>query len=284
MIYYWSQAEESFRGTLVHTAERRDNRRIGALHGFNYVTETSEKAHRSALWELAYSRRGTKATMARAVECAFSDGNYSTYLIVSALYDDKLFTSATLDPAVWVQRYIRTPWGVHLVTRVQNGQNVSGVGNGYTVLTLSRTTNVYYSALPHFAGVVQNETLYEKAYITAWLLPFVIQEKTPSPHESTGRYYHPGDPCAVDILLFNDWREMPPAAYLRDDGDSPEGDATPGGHLLEDVNVIDAPSGGDGGYPVYLGDGSTFPQLTKQLSRMLPPGSTLTIKLIRRTG
>jgi hypothetical protein len=282
MIYYWSQAEEAFRGTLVHTAERRDNRRIGKLYGFEYIPEISEKAHRSALMELAYSRRGTRATMARAVECALSDGNQVFDLIIHMNYGDRLFSTDSLDPKIWSQRYIRTKWGVHFVQRIQTNQNVPGVGNNCTILHISKIDTVYYTRLPKYKGAIVNNINRPSAYITVWLLPFVIQEKTPSPLNDYGTVYHAGSPCEVDILLFRDWRQTVPPTYLRTDGNSPESDATPGGHILENVGVDGAPEGGTGGHPVYLLDNEVFPQLTKQLSRMLPPGSKLSIRYIRR--
>ena len=276
MKEHWGQLEQGFRDTLVHKAERRAILDLGKLYGFERpMVEISEMAHRSALCEAAYARRGTKSSMFDVIENAMADYvvRFPSSVISTAYPNQIIFpnlgvigTDADDIAARFTYRYIRTSYGLHLVERTEAAVSRLPVGATCDVLHLCAYDHpVYWSALPDGAAAQGKISL----------LPFVVRENIPGPIDDDLVEWTDGSPCVAEISLIDEVLSAVPPSYLLVDGDEGTPVGMPyGSQLLVDSNVDGNPSG-VGPHPLYLYDGEGFTGLKAQLQRLMCLGTFL---------
>lgn len=277
MKEHWGQAEQALRDTLVHKAERKALENLGRLYGFERPrTEISERAHGAALEQAAYARRGTKVSMFDIIERSFSDFvRLEVDLTMHPSFPDQIISpisglAGSADELAhdYTYRYIRTSYGVHLVTRTEYNVFRAGIGFGCSVLHLCSYEHTYWTSLP-----AQSETTLTNIY----LLPFVLRETIPGPIDEEWDDWTVGDECLAEISLLDYVLPDVPPSYLLDDGDEETPDGMPFGSQLLDGPHVDGNPAGIGPHPMYLYDGEGFSGLKFQLERLMGVGLFLRI-------
>lgn len=275
----WGQLQQAFRDTCIAYSERAALTKNGVLHGFERPGgEITEAAYGDALNQAGYGRRGTNLCMFDVIEGALSDyrtvGNGTTWA-VAANPNQIVDTSGSGDYLGWAGRYVRVGDNVHFVQYVMSGVGVIVDGSGRPncdVLYLAPVDGTYTTTL----------VADEDVQIVPVLLPFIIRVTQPAPLDETFEEWSDGEICLYEVVLFaSDLEEVPPSYLLTEDLDSPSDNLTPFGVPAGSQLVDDGVEGHvewppeynhTGPLPVYLVDGSAFPQLATQLDRLMCAG------------
>ena len=279
----WGQVIQAFRDTTIAYSEGHALTMNGKFHGFERPgEEISETAYGDALNQCAYGRRGTNLCMFDTIEGALSDLNWSP---PAEFHTHPDYPDEVIDPdgtridAQWNCRYIRIGEKVHFVQTVLLGQSrtTDAVYASAAVLKIAQVDGTYTQPLevsdPNYATKVV-------------FLPFVIRVTQPAALDETFEDWSPGEPCLYEVLLFaNSLEPVPPSYLLTEDLDAPSDSATPvdmpfGSQLVEDNDlghIVDELDVDNGPHPIYLIDGTAFPQLTSQLNRLMCAGCELKI-------
>jgi hypothetical protein len=278
----WSQAEEAWRDTLTHKAERSALVEQCKLHDLPWFRNIVETSMRRILAYAAYSRRDLFKTLFYCTEAALSQ------------YDE-VFTVGTISTAPGGQKQLHRAngWGYEHVNRfVRIGDKLYwsvGLYNTDTYLRLSPYETDYWDA-PAWEESVGLVAVTEEVRI----LPFRIYERSPGPsYDGWNDETYNGPPCLVEIVVLPYVASVPetfllePTEYLTaTQGDCPVygGDVCgptgvpEGGYLLE-TDVDDFPFGHDVAYPVYLFDNQVSPSMEQLLNKFRAAGVRVVLRL-----
>jgi hypothetical protein len=263
----WSQLDQAWRDTLVHAAQGSAFRRLARWYGFIYQQGIKEGSWRRALRELAFGRRGTRATTFDVLRHVFRQYDVIVTVEVDPAQPDTLtFVSSTglveFDQT-HVGRYIETPYG----RLWSNGPVLCGNAGpaGSSTLTVEMSATQLWQA-PDWPFNVPTQ-------FEVRILPFIYYERQRTPFDRTqpNWTYHPGQHCLIDVYFVGQVVPMAPTTYLQESGVLTPPDVPFGGNLLEDEFEAGDPRG-DGPHPLYLVDDEAFAPIRTQVQRTLAAG------------
>jgi hypothetical protein len=263
----WSQLDQAWRDTLIHTAQVGPFRRLSRWFGFIYQQGIKEGSWRRALLELAHGRRGTNETTFDVIRHVFRQYDTIVTVEVDPLNPTTLTfvssTGLTAFDQTHVGRYIQTPYG----RLWSDGPVLCGnFGQAESpTLTVSTTGTQWWQA-PAWPFTVT--TRFEVR-----ILPFVYYERQPEPidRDAPVWQYHPGNHCLIDVYFLGNVAPLAPTTYLQNTPVLTPPDVPLGGNLLEDEFEVGDPRG-DGPHPLYLVDDEAFAPIRTQIQRTLAAG------------